>query len=137
MTDVKTLIDLIRSKLKGMDPVDDKTMLMERVIRLVAGLPSESRNRILLTNNFINELWYSLDHPPLIYVGEQYEYRMADGSYNVSYIRHTSRFGWRLKLFRTSCIHNLERLVQLMPDQSVLQSCPPEPCLTRLSYLIR
>ena len=63
---------------------DDKTMIMERVIQLVAGLPTESRKREELTNSFLNELWYSLDHPPLRYVGDHFNYRMADGSNNAS-----------------------------------------------------
>jgi hypothetical protein len=63
--------------------VDDKTMIMERVIQLVSNLPHNSHTRVELTNNFINELWYTLEHPPLLYVGERFQYRMADGSYNV------------------------------------------------------
>lgn len=57
-------------------------MLMERIISLVAGLPTKSRTRVLLTDQFINELWYSLDHPVLNYIGEKYMYRSADGSNN-------------------------------------------------------
>lgn len=80
--EVKTLIGLIKSKLKGTEPMDDHTMLMERIIALVAGLPTKSRTRVLLTDQFINELWYSLDHPVLNYIGEKYMYRSADGSNN-------------------------------------------------------
>lgn len=57
-------------------------MLMERIIQLVAGLPTKSRTRVKLTNQFIDELWYSLDHPVLNFIGEHYMYRSADGSYN-------------------------------------------------------
>ncbi|OTB02795.1 hypothetical protein M426DRAFT_61578 [Hypoxylon sp. CI-4A] len=80
--DVKTVLELVRSKLKGEQVTDDKTMIMERVIQLVAGLPDKSRLRKELTNTFLNELWYTLDHPPLLYLGEKHEYRMADGSWN-------------------------------------------------------
>jgi len=80
--DVRTLVDLVKSKLKGVEPMDDHAMLMERIIALVAGLPSKSRTRVLLTDQFINELWYSLDHPVLNYIGEKYSYRSADGSNN-------------------------------------------------------
>jgi hypothetical protein len=59
-------------------------MIMERVIQLVAGLPSNSKTRVVLTDQFIGELWYSLEHPPLLYMGDEYMYRRADGSYNVS-----------------------------------------------------
>jgi hypothetical protein len=86
--DVKTLSEVIRSKLKGEQVVDDKTMIMERVIQLVSNLPSGSRTRTELTNTFLNELWYSLDHPPLLYVGDRFKYRMADGSYNVRSTSH-------------------------------------------------
>ncbi|KAI0155372.1 linoleate diol synthase [Hypoxylon sp. FL1284] len=82
MQDVKTVVELARSKLKGEQLTDDKTMIMERVIQLVAGLPSHSRLREELTNTFLNELWTTLDHPPLLYMGEKHEYRMADGSWN-------------------------------------------------------
>lgn len=57
-------------------------MLMERIIAMVAGLPSTSRTRVKLTNNFIDELWYSLDHPVLNFIGDNYAYRSADGSNN-------------------------------------------------------
>ncbi|KAI1495919.1 heme peroxidase [Biscogniauxia marginata] len=80
--DVKTVLALVKAKLKGEQLVDDKTMIMERIIQLVAGLPHSSKRREELTNNFLNELWYTLDHPPLLYLGEKHQYRMADGSWN-------------------------------------------------------
>lgn len=82
--DLRTLVDLVKSKLSSSSTVDDKTMLMERVIQLVAKLPHGSKTRAKLTSQFIGELWGSLDHPPLLYIGEKYKYRTADGSYNVS-----------------------------------------------------
>lgn len=57
-------------------------MIMEKTIQLVAGLPHKSKLRETLTNTFLNELWYTLDHPPMIYLGDKYRYRQADGSYN-------------------------------------------------------
>lgn len=80
--DIKTVLSLVKTKLKGETLTDDKTMIMEHVIQLVAGLPSNSRLREELTNTFLNELWYTLDHPPLLYLGEKHQYRMADGSWN-------------------------------------------------------
>ncbi|OJJ87377.1 peroxidase/cytochrome P450 family protein [Aspergillus glaucus CBS 516.65] len=79
--DVNTLKDLIKSKASG-ELVDDKTMLMERIIQLVSGLPAGSKNRVELTNIFLDELWNSLPHPPLSYMGDDYQYRSADGSNN-------------------------------------------------------
>ena len=57
-------------------------MIMERTIQLVAGLPHNSRLREELTNAFLNELWYTLEHPPLLYLGDRHQYRSADGSWN-------------------------------------------------------
>ncbi|KAH8646783.1 linoleate diol synthase [Xylariales sp. PMI_506] len=81
LKEVKVVVKMLKGKLKG-QPMDDKTMLMEQVIQLVAGLPSNSKLREELTNNFLNELWGSLDHPPLLYIGDKFQYRMADGSWN-------------------------------------------------------
>lgn len=81
---MKTLLEVIKAKLKGDGITDDKTMIMERTIQLVAKLPKDSKNRVKLTDDFIGQLWNSLDHPPMIYVGDKYMYRRADGSFNVS-----------------------------------------------------
>lgn len=59
-------------------------MIMERTIQIVAKLPHNSKARDELTNTFIQELWDSLDHPPLLYVGDDAKYRRPDGSNNVS-----------------------------------------------------
>jgi hypothetical protein len=58
-------------------------MIMERTIQLVADLPSHSKLQEFLTNTLITELWNSLDHPPLLYMGNDFKYRRPDGSYNV------------------------------------------------------
>lgn len=60
-------------------------MIMENVIQIVAKLPANSLLREKMTNSFIQELWESLDHPPLIHVGaDNYRFRKPDGSNNVS-----------------------------------------------------
>ncbi|KAK0729630.1 heme peroxidase [Lasiosphaeris hirsuta] len=83
LADYKTLRSMVKAKLKGEKISDDKTMIMERVIQLVSNLPSNSKTRIELTNNFLSGLWYSLEHPaPSRYVGDKFQYRQADGSYN-------------------------------------------------------
>lgn len=74
---------MARNKLRGDGITDDKTMIMERVIALVADLPHQSKLREELSNTFITELWDSIDHPPLLYIGDDYMYRKADGSNNV------------------------------------------------------
>lgn len=77
--DLKTLKDKIEA---GKDPIDEKKMLMERVIQLVADLPNKSATRVDLTNRFVDQLFNSLQHPPLSYLGGKFRYRQADGSYN-------------------------------------------------------
>lgn len=77
--DVSTLTQMIRTKGQLQD---DKTMIMERIIQLVAALPTNSKTRADLTGSFIKELWDSLEHPPASYLGDKYKYRQADGSYN-------------------------------------------------------
>lgn len=74
---------MVVGKIKGEQVKDDKTMIMEQVIQLVANLNSDSKLRAELTNTFLGELWDSIDHPPLLYVGDSFEYRRADGSNNV------------------------------------------------------
>ncbi|KAH6670320.1 linoleate diol synthase [Plectosphaerella plurivora] len=80
--DLKTLAIVIKGKIKGEKIKDDKTMIMEYLIQLVAKLPHNSLLRENLTNNLIKELWDSLDHPPLIHIGDKHRYREADGSNN-------------------------------------------------------
>ncbi|KKA30858.1 hypothetical protein TD95_000745, partial [Thielaviopsis punctulata] len=80
--DVKTLRDLIKTKVTNNGIIDDKTMLMERLIRLVAKMPNDSKVREELTNGLITELWDTLDHPPLLDLSRQTRYRIPDGSYN-------------------------------------------------------
>ncbi|KAF3349813.1 hypothetical protein VD0002_g6481 [Verticillium dahliae] len=80
--DIQTLTTMIKGKLKGEKIKDDKTMIMEYVIQMVAKLPHNSGLREKLTNTLIEELWDSLDHPPLLFVGDDWKYRRADGSHN-------------------------------------------------------
>ncbi|KAF4595798.1 heme peroxidase [Ophiocordyceps camponoti-floridani] len=79
---LRTLKDMIMAKLQHEMHVDDKTMIMERTIQLVATMPDHSARQEVLTNMFITKLWNSLDHPPLLYLGDEYRYRQPDGSNN-------------------------------------------------------
>ncbi|KAF9893021.1 hypothetical protein FE257_012432 [Aspergillus nanangensis] len=79
--DFNTLKEVITTKVKG-EHIDDKTMVMERIIQLVSGLPGNSKTRDDLTHMFLDQLWSSLPHPPLSYMGNDYAYRSADGSNN-------------------------------------------------------
>ncbi|KAH0846113.1 hypothetical protein AYO21_10106 [Fonsecaea monophora] len=82
--DAETALHLVQDKLSG-GPVDDRKMHMEEVMQLVAALPDSSANRVKLTSSLVDLLWNSLQHPPLSYLGDGYQYRSADGSNN-SYI---------------------------------------------------
>ncbi|KAK0624973.1 heme peroxidase [Bombardia bombarda] len=82
LADYKTLKNMLLAKIKGEVLADDKTMIMERVIQMVSNLPSHSKTRVELTNAFVSQLWNSLEHPPSLYIGEKFQYRQADGSYN-------------------------------------------------------
>lgn len=55
---------------------------MERVIQLTARLPPTSKLRVALTTHQVGQLWESLQHPPLSYLGDEFIYRQADGGYN-------------------------------------------------------
>ncbi|GLA37646.1 hypothetical protein AnigIFM63309_004597 [Aspergillus niger] len=78
-SDLRTLIQLVKAKGK---PIDDRQMLMEKVIAIVSMLPRTSKSRQRLTSILIDQLWQSLEHPPLSYFGNKYQYRTPDGSYN-------------------------------------------------------
>ncbi|KAF2005119.1 heme peroxidase [Amniculicola lignicola CBS 123094] len=81
VTDFATLLKLQMAKMTG-EPTDDKTYLMEGMIRTVAKLPDGSKNRVGLTNKFLEQLWNDLEHPPMSYLGSKFQYRAADGSNN-------------------------------------------------------
>ncbi|KAG2416425.1 hypothetical protein HFD88_007640 [Aspergillus terreus] len=78
-SDLRTLIEMVKNKGK---PMDDRQMHMEKVIAIVAMLPRTSKARQRLTGVLIDQLWRSLQHPPLSYFGNKYQYRTPDGSYN-------------------------------------------------------
>lgn len=85
---------------------------MEKIIQFVASLPSTSVLQGKLTDLLITNLWNVLLHPPLSYVADQYQYRTADGSYNVP-IAHKILFNCRI-----SCILNSARQTPPMPRVS-------------------
>lgn len=75
-------------------------------MQLVAALPPLSKTRVDLTNNFVDELWNSLQHPPLSYLGDQYAFRTGDGSYNVKFA--SSQRCLYANSLRISCIRTWE-----------------------------
>jgi len=75
------IVDLLKQKTSG-ELMDDRTLLTERLMQLVAKLPESSFARKKITETLVDQLWDSLQHPPLTYVGEKFQFRQADGSYN-------------------------------------------------------
>ncbi|KAF3104418.1 hypothetical protein TWF569_000135 [Orbilia oligospora] len=90
--DIRTLREVIQQKVTG-ELIDDKTYITERVIQLVADLPNGSRNRVAVTNDFVDRLWNIHHHPPEAYVGNRYSHRQADGSYNNIQFPHIGQAG--------------------------------------------
>jgi hypothetical protein len=58
------------------------TPQLEHLIQLVASLPTSDTQKSL-TSSFISTLWDNLRHPPLSYLGNNLQFRTADGSNNV------------------------------------------------------
>lgn len=52
------------------------------VLMVPSSLPDTSIHRKQLTNTFVDQLYNSLQHPPLSYLGDDFKYRRADGSGN-------------------------------------------------------
>ncbi|KAL4803481.1 heme peroxidase [Aspergillus unguis] len=62
--------------------IDDRKYLIENVIQSASSLPNTSGLRNRVTDTFVSTLWDNLRHPPLSYLGDEFRYRMADGSRN-------------------------------------------------------
>jgi linoleate 8R-lipoxygenase/9,12-octadecadienoate 8-hydroperoxide 8S-isomerase len=78
--DIDTLLVFLNSAVKGV--TDDKTFLLEGLIQLLAKLPPASREGKKLTDGLVNDLWDSLDHPPVSSLGKKFSFREPDGSNN-------------------------------------------------------
>ena len=79
--DFKTLLEAAKSALTG-DPVDDKTYLTEHLVKIASELPASSKAGTKLSNELVQQLYDSLQHPPVAQLGDEYKYRTADGSFN-------------------------------------------------------
>ncbi|ORY64342.1 heme peroxidase [Pseudomassariella vexata] len=91
--DVKTLFTLVEKHLSKKKLTDDRTMFMENLVTLVSKLPDRSPNRARLSNAFTKDIWGSLDHPPPCGLGDVYNYRQADGSYNNIHLPELGKAG--------------------------------------------
>ncbi|KAK7949013.1 fatty acid oxygenase [Apiospora aurea] len=93
ISDVNTLLELLEQGFPGNKLIDDRTMFTEHLITLASKLPPDSTNRAKLSNAFTLEIWNSLDHPPACVLGDRYNYRQADGSYNNIHIPDLGKAG--------------------------------------------
>lgn len=71
------IIDAIRHN----NAIDDRKFLLEHLLMFLSKLPEGSFSTSL-QNLVIEMLYNDLPHPPSTYVGKQYAWRTADGSYN-------------------------------------------------------
>lgn len=81
ITDIKTLLE-VQGKQKSGAPWDDKQYLMEKLVRTAAAFPDGSATGNKVTGGFLTTLYNDLQHPPISYLGKDYQYRSADGSFN-------------------------------------------------------
>lgn len=89
---------------------------MERVIQLATSLPNDSKIQSKLTGTIVKGYWDTLQHPPLVYLGDENEYRTPDGSNNVSLAE--SLFEPCLSTcLRTTLLQNLVWRARLMQDR--------------------
>lgn len=82
LDDAATLIELAKTTATG-QKIDDRSYFMERLIKLASALPLTSKNGTMITSSLVTKLWSDLPHPPSTFLGDEYNYRRADGSYNV------------------------------------------------------
>jgi hypothetical protein len=80
-TDFKTFFEAVGYKLDG-GLIDDRTYFTEGIVQTCAKLPVDSMISKQYTDALLTKLWTDLMHPPLSYLGNEYKYRTADGSYN-------------------------------------------------------
>lgn len=66
---------------------------IEQILQLCASLPADSAALTNLTGDLIKALWENLLHPPLSYEGDEFRYRMADGSNNNIQYPHLGQAG--------------------------------------------
>lgn len=81
--DYGTLVQFLNASVTGVN--DDNKHLLEHLVQLLSKLPPHSKQMKGLSDGFINQLWTTLDHPPVSSLGDQYKYRRADGSCNNIY----------------------------------------------------
>lgn len=71
--DASTLMQVGAHAFTG-DLVDDKNLLMERLIQVGAALPVDNHSGRKISQTLITQLWNDLDHPPMSYLGDKVIY---------------------------------------------------------------
>ncbi|TID24533.1 heme peroxidase [Venturia nashicola] len=79
--DVETLLKVVELGKSG-EPWQDKEYLMEHLIQTASILPDDSTLQRKVTDGFLTQLYNDLQHPPISYLGRDYQYRTPDGSFN-------------------------------------------------------
>lgn len=83
VTDVETLLK-VQGKMMMHEDTDDRQYLMEHLIQAAVKANKTPDDPIgeKITDGFVTTLWNDLSHPPEMYLGEQWQYRKPDGSFN-------------------------------------------------------
>ncbi len=86
----------------------------------------------------IDELWNSLQHPPMSYLGDKFAYRQADGSNNVSWMCHNAIAADRFKnyLFPKLGAANTP-YARSVPPNTISTGALPDPGLIFDSVMAR
>lgn len=129
--DGATLIELVKTTATG-EKIDDRNYFMERLIKLASALPLTSKNGTMITTSLVTKLWSDLQHPPSTFLGEEYNYRRADGSYNVIYsvlshlgaLEKLTAFSERCTALYWSSSYSLCQNRQTCDNNTVLPSRP-------------
>ncbi|KAL5512887.1 hypothetical protein ACEPAH_3285 [Sanghuangporus vaninii] len=66
----------------NLNNLDDRKMLLEHVLMLMANTPPDTQLATKLQNAVVSLLYNDLTHPPSTFVSNTYQWRSADGSYN-------------------------------------------------------
>ncbi|KAI0046507.1 linoleate diol synthase [Auriscalpium vulgare] len=77
---IASVVDAIRH----LNSMDDRKMLLEHVLTILAKKEwwLDAKMRADIERKVVEMLYDDLSHPPATYLGQQYSYRTADGSYN-------------------------------------------------------
>ncbi|THH03482.1 hypothetical protein EW145_g6221 [Phellinidium pouzarii] len=75
-------ISAVIDALHNSNSIDDRKMLLEHVLMLMANMPADLQGTTKLQNAVVSFLYNDLTHPPATYVSNTYAWRSADGSFN-------------------------------------------------------